>query len=83
MANRENNWTYCGDGNNLPEKEGFYMISLHPCIHHDNEELAVTKCFYSERFQSFMDYGRFVIAWQPLPPMYVLKDTDIVQKVEQ
>lgn len=76
MANREDNWTYCGDGNNLPEKDGFYLVSLSDKIHHGEENLAVNKCWFNEKTQSFSEYGRFVMAWQPLPKRYKVKSTD-------
>lgn len=63
------NWTYCGDGNNMPTKEGFYLCSLKKEVQ-AVDELAVIKCWYSETYNSFMNYGDLIDAWMPLPQRY-------------
>lgn len=68
--NAEDNWIYCGNGENLPPKDGFYLVSLSEKIHHGMDDLAIKKCWFNEKTQTFSDYGSFVIAWQPLPKKY-------------
>lgn len=69
----ENDWIYCGDGQNLPKEDGFYLVSLSDEISHGDEYLAVKKCWFNEKTGSFCDYGKFVMAWQPVPKRYVRK----------
>lgn len=62
-------WVYCGDGKNMPPKEGFYLISISDKVTKE-EGLKVTKCFFSESFNAFMPYEGLVDAWMPLPKSY-------------
>lgn len=64
------NWIYCGNGQNLPAKDGFYLVSLSEQIHHGDDALAIQKCWFNEKTRAFLNYGKFVIAWQPLPRKY-------------
>lgn len=69
MKKQQGNWTDCRDGN-LPKEDGFYLVSLSRKIHHGDDNLAVRKCWFNEKTKTFSEYGRFVVAWQPLPPKF-------------
>lgn len=60
-------WIACED--RLPEKEGFYLVTLTGRIT-DIADMRIKKAFFSENHKNFMDYGSAVIAWQPLPEPY-------------
>lgn len=60
-------WIACED--RLPEKEGFYLVTLTDRIT-DIADMRIKKAFFSENHKNFMDYGSSVIAWQPLPEPY-------------
>lgn len=60
-------WIACED--RLPEKEGFYLVTLTDRIT-DISDMRIKKAFFSENHKNFMDYGSSVIAWQPLPEPY-------------
>lgn len=66
----DKDWTYCGDHSNYPTDDGFYLASLSEQIHHGDQNLAVVKCWFNSKTNSFSDYGDFVIAWMPMPPYY-------------
>lgn len=61
-------WIYCGDGNNLPEKTGFYMVTKE--IRETGERFTGKSRFDSEK--GWNDPLNFVdiVAWQPLPLEY-------------
>lgn len=63
-------WNYCGDGNNMPENEGFYLISLKEEIHPQDDDLAIQICWYSEKLESFIEHAGRIDAWMPLPARY-------------
>lgn len=62
-------WIYCGDGNNLPKEDGFYLVTLTHRIT-DIADMLIRKAFFNEKRNAFMDYGSAVIAWKPLPKPY-------------
>lgn len=62
-------WIYCGDGDNMPKEEGFYLCSLDKRVCPE-DDLAVRKCWYSESHQSFTEYAGHIEAWMPLPKRY-------------
>lgn len=69
------NWNYCGNGNNMPEKEGFYLCSLNKEAQ-PHDELAVIKSWYSETLHSFTEHSGQIEAWTQLPSRYVKEEED-------
>lgn len=66
----KDDWVYCGDGNNLPKVEGFYLISLSERLEIP-DDIAVVRCWYNAISKRFSDYpAKFIDAWQPLPERY-------------
>lgn len=49
----------------LPKSEGFYLASIK--LSYDSK---VKILWFSENYNSFMEYGNSVIAWMPLPETY-------------
>lgn len=65
---RDDEWTYCGDGRNLPKKDGYYLVTLRGRGVDGNR---IQKALFSEEFDYFLDYEtKSVMAWQPLPAPY-------------
>ena len=52
----------------LPEKDGFYLVSLD--IPTNIDDLKMSRAWFSEAIKSFSEYGKAVTAWRPLPEPY-------------
>ena len=51
-----------------PKRDGFYLVSLN--VPTDLDEMKVSKAWFNEKTMAFSEYGKAVIAWQPLPESY-------------
>lgn len=60
------NWIPTKEG--MPKKDGFYLVSLD--LPTDEDEIKVTKTWFVAETNSFPQYGKVVVAWQPLPKPY-------------
>lgn len=52
----------------LPDRDGFYLVSIN--IPTNIDEMKVCKVWFGEKANAFSEYGKAVIAWQPLPEPY-------------
>lgn len=52
----------------LPKEDGFYLVSLN--LPTDDCEIKVSRAWFGEKSKTFSEYGKVVIAWQPLPEPY-------------
>ena len=57
-------WIPCTE--RMPEKEGFYLISV-DSDYAGQPQYIVRIGHFNEKYGLFYDYGKLVEAWQPLP----------------
>lgn len=65
-------WIPCEE--RLPEKEGFYLVSLD--TKRGKDEDKILRVWFDKRIGMFAGYWTKVIAWQPLPKPYRLEKGD-------
>lgn len=69
-------WTYCGDGNNLPEESGYYDVTIESKINDEVVRTTDYRCFHKdiklweELIEPEFAIDEIVIAWRNRPEPY-------------